>query len=303
MWQFRSDSSGKRLRATGATGTEQRAAVRGPVDRLQRTLVRGQLGLAGADDRDADSAARYRCRRDRRARAGRGGVESERGLAAAHREVHVREDARVEQRPVQVTAGIVDAVALAERIEVVALARVHAPRERERVADSAVIRDARCAAGGGQLGIEEADVELRIVDHEFGALHECQEFIRDVGECGLRREELVGDSVDREGPRLYLAVRPQVAMPVLSGRTPVPELDTADLDDAVTLGDFESGGFSVEDDLAHGSEGYQLAPGGAFLQLVDAPVREGVGALVLRVARMAAHPMPFDVVVRRERIE
>ena len=47
-------------------------------------------------------------------------------------------------------------------------------------------------------------------------------------------------------------------MPVPAGRAPVPELDAADLDDAVALGDFESGGFGVEDDLAHGSEGYQL---------------------------------------------
>ncbi len=66
---------------------------------------------------------------------------------------------------------------------------------------------------------------------------------------------------------------------------------------AVAVGKFESGGFGVEDDLAHGAKGYQLA------QFVDAAVRERVGALVLRMAGVAAHPVPLDVVRGSERIE
>ena len=163
----------------------------------------------GADDRYADRAARDAARpRPPSPAAGCAGLEPERGLAAAHREVHVREDARIEQRPVQVAAGVVDAVALAERVEAVALARVHAPRERERVADAAVIGDAASRVpAAASSAFEEADVELRVVDHELGAVHEGQELLRDLGERRLRREELVGDAVDREGARLDLAVR------------------------------------------------------------------------------------------------
>ena len=86
-------------------------------------------------------------RGDRRPGAGRAAVEAERRLAAAHRQVDVGEDARVEQRAVQVAAGVVDAVALAQRVEGVALAGVHASRELERVVDAAVVGDARRAAG------------------------------------------------------------------------------------------------------------------------------------------------------------
>ncbi len=49
----------------------------------------------------------------------------------------------------------------------------------------------RRAAGGGELRVEEADVELRVVDHELGAVDERQELLRDLGERRLGREELV----------------------------------------------------------------------------------------------------------------
>ncbi len=139
MRQFRSDSSGA-CSAYAPCRRHPRETARGPfdaaLDRLERALVRGQLRVARGDHRNVNARrARPDCRRHGALR--RAGVEAERGLAAAHREVHVREDARIEQRAVQVAAGIVHAVALAERVEVVALARVHAPRQRERVEHAA----------------------------------------------------------------------------------------------------------------------------------------------------------------------
>ncbi len=106
-----------------------------------------------------------------------------------------------------------------------------------------------------EFRVEEADVEVGVVDHEFGAFHEGEEFRRDVGERRLRGEELVGDAVHRERARVDFAVRLQVAMPVAAGRPAVHELDAADLDDAVTFRDLESGRFGVKDDLAHGTKG------------------------------------------------
>jgi hypothetical protein len=45
------------------------------------------------------------------------------------------------------------------------------------------------------------------------------------------------------------------------------EFDAADLDDPVSFGQFEAGGFGIKDDLTHGAEGYQLA------HFVDAAIR------------------------------
>ena len=47
-------------------------------------------------------------------------------------------------------------------------------------------------AGAFQLGVEEAQVELGIVDHELCIAQERQEFVGLVGEQGLVGEEFVG---------------------------------------------------------------------------------------------------------------
>ena len=60
-------------------------------------------------------------------------VERQRALPAGHGEIHVDENPGVEQRAVQFALGVVDAVALAERIETVALSGMQAARQRERV--------------------------------------------------------------------------------------------------------------------------------------------------------------------------
>ena len=60
-------------------------------------------------------------------------IERQGDLAAGHGQVDVREDAGIEQRAVQFAARVVDAVALAQRIQIVALPGMHLARERQRV--------------------------------------------------------------------------------------------------------------------------------------------------------------------------
>ncbi len=68
-------------------------------------------------------------------------VERQAHLPAGHRKIDVGEYLRVEQRPVQVALRIVDAVALGERVETVALPRMHPAREHERVEHAAAVAD------------------------------------------------------------------------------------------------------------------------------------------------------------------
>jgi hypothetical protein len=44
-------------------------------------------------------------------------VQGERALPARHRQIHIRQQLRVEQCAVQVAAGVVDTVAFAQRVE------------------------------------------------------------------------------------------------------------------------------------------------------------------------------------------
>src|SRR5690606_2489259 len=173
-------------------------------------------------------------------------VLEQRGLPAGHGQVHVGQDLGVEQRPVVGALGVVHAVAPAQRIEVALLPRVQTPGERERVGDRAHAGDAVDDQGalvlGGrlararELGVEEAHVELGVVDHELGAAHELEEIARDVREPRLVREELVGNAVhlDRRGVDLALGI--DVLVIGVAGEAAVHHLDTADLDDAVALG-------------------------------------------------------------------
>ena len=101
------------------------------------------------------------------------GLEHQRALAAGHRQIDVEQHLRVEQRAVQLALRVVDAIALAQRIEAVALAGVQLSRERQRVehrAEADTCRRRRPA--GAELRVEERDVEGRVVDDQLRAADE-----------------------------------------------------------------------------------------------------------------------------------
>ena len=179
-------------------------------------------------------------------------AEHQRRLAAGHREIDVQQDLRVEQRAVQLAMRVVDAVALAQRIEAVALARVHLARERQRVDHRAeVAHPARRTGQALQLRVEERDVERRVVNHQLRAVDELEQLVDDVREARLLREEFVGDAVHVLRGAVDQPVGSQVAMELAAGLAPIHQLDAADLDDAMSLLRLQPRGFGVEDDLAH----------------------------------------------------
>ena len=143
-------------------------------------------------------------------------------------------------------------VALAQRIEAVALARVHLARERQRVDHGAeVAHPARGARQALQLRVEERDVERRVVNDQLRAVDELEQLVDDLREARLLREELVGDAVHVLRGAVDRPVRAQVAMERAAGLAAIHQLDAADLDDAMSLLRLQPRGFGVEDDLAH----------------------------------------------------
>jgi len=134
----------------------------------------------------------------------------------------------------QVTVRVVDRVALAERVEAVALARVHLPRERQRVEYLAQVAHRAGRFGQPrQLCVEEGDVKRCVVDHELGPAHELDPLRGDVRKARLPGEELGGEAMHLQRARVDLAVRVQVAVEHAPGAPAVHDLDAADLDDAV----------------------------------------------------------------------
>ena len=163
--------------------------------------------------------------------------------------IDLGQDLGIDQRPVLDAARVVDAVALAERVERRRGSGMPAPREREGV-DHEFHADRRVAMGQ-QLGVDEPHVELGIVDDELGALHEGQELGGDEPEDAVLRQEARRQAVHREGILRHVPLRVDVAMEMRACAHGVDELDAGDLDQPVPLGGIEPGGLRIEDDLPH----------------------------------------------------
>src|SRR5690606_25046871 len=93
-------------------------------------------------------------------------------------------------------------------------------------------------------------------------------------------------------PFVDFPIRLQVDMEVAPGETPAHQFDAADLDDAVTIGNRHAGGFSIQYDATHAVPALY----GSTFGRDHAAVGEKIGALVARMAGMAAHPLPVDLV-------
>jgi len=91
--------------------------------------------------------------------------EAQSGLAFAQKlDVHAGEKQRIHQRAVLDALRVVDAVALAECIEAVGPGRMAAPRQSEGIHHAV---EAQGRTGDAlQLGVEEGDVEGRVVGDE-----------------------------------------------------------------------------------------------------------------------------------------
>ncbi len=109
------------------------------------------------------------------ARGVRFGAQREHGLSAGHRQIHFRQNARVEQGAVIVAMRIVDRVTLAQGIEVVALAGVHLARQRQGVEHPAYLVDLVRQRRARELGIQERHIEGSVVDDQLRIPHELQE--------------------------------------------------------------------------------------------------------------------------------
>src|SRR6185369_1044040 len=110
------------------------------------------------------------------------------------------------------------------RIERILLAGMHLARHGERIADAAHGLDAR-AADALQLGIEERDVERRVVDQELAAIDELEELVGDVHETRLVEEVLDREPVHLRRGQVDGALGVEEAVEMAAGGAPAEELE------------------------------------------------------------------------------
>src|ERR1700756_4891446 len=84
-----------------------------------------------------------------------------------------------------------------------------------------------------QLGINEADVEGGIVNHQRRIADKSDELLNRLGKQRLGREKFTGETGHGKGLRRHIALGIEIAMEGLARRHAVEDLDTADLHEAI----------------------------------------------------------------------
>ena len=103
-----------------------------------------------------------------------------------------------------------------------------------------------------QLGVQELEIELRVMDNQRRGADEFEKFLDDLREFGLSGQELRRQSVDRLCLRRHVALGVEVFLELPPARQAMQQLHAPDFDDPVTGVRVEAGGLGIEDDLTHG---------------------------------------------------
>ena len=112
-----------------------------------------------------------------------------------------------------------------------------------------------------QFGIEEGEVEPRIMRHQRRIADEVEQFVRNVAEQRLVRQERGRQPVHGFRAGGHVAFRIVIGVIGRAGGHEIEQFDTAYFDHPVAGPWIQPGGFGVEDDLAHWPD-YRTRAGG-----------------------------------------
>src|SRR5579859_8167676 len=134
---------------------------------------------------------------------------------------------------------VVDAVALAERVEAVALAWMTLACERQRVDDRTerAQQDRILALEQREFALEKGNVESGVVNDQLAAANEGQQLTGDVGEFRLLGQPLARQPVHGQRAIFDIALRIEETVEIAAGGAAIEQFDAADLDDAMTIVD------------------------------------------------------------------
>lgn len=170
---------------------------------------------------------------------------------------------------------VVDLEPAAQRVEVGLGAGKPSPCDGHRV-DRALPRQRR-EAEPPDLGIHEPHVEVGVMDDEGVVADEFQEIAHHFGEYRMAGQEFGRQAMNGEGLGRHVALGIDVSVEVTAGRQMVDQLDTADLDDAMTGRRIEARRFRIKDDFAH-------APAAAFGRGGHLPPRQPRSMVTIRAS-------------------
>ena len=200
----------------------------------------------------------------------------------------------------QLAMRVVYFIALAKRVQTVALARMHTAGKCQGVQHAAHRCNGSALLESGvdtrELRIEECHIESRVVDYQLRTPDECKKLFGNFSEARLACKIGSRNAVHCKRALVDIPLGIEVAMEAPARSAAIDQLDAADLDDAMPELGLESRGLGIQNDLSHGAASLQK-------QSVDRLIREQVGPLVARHAGVPGNPAPLDLVSGGELVE
>jgi hypothetical protein len=124
-----------------------------------------------------------------------------------------------------------------------------AAREQQGI-DETISGDQRLAAAL-ELGVEEGEIERRVMDDERRIANELEQLLGHLGKARLVLEEIGRQAVHRKGLGRHVTLGIDVAMERQPGGYAVEQLDAADLDHPMPLKGIETRGLGIQNDFPH----------------------------------------------------
>ena len=159
----------------------------------------------------------------------------------------------------QGAVGVRDAIALAQGVEVIALARMRFFRHHEGVGHSGNLFAKTRQLQPCQLGIQKRQIKRRVVNDDLGAADKFDQFARHLGEPWFVRQKLARQSVHLERRFVAVALRIQVVVKIVAGEPAVHQFDATDLNHAMAMRRVKASRFGIQNDLPHRHELYASA--------------------------------------------
>ena len=147
------------------------------------------------------------------------------------------------------SGAVVDFIAFAQRIQGVLAAGVQLARHRQRVGHLAQLGNQRLL-DAGQLGIQKAHVERRVVNDQLSATDVLQEIVGDFGKLGFVFKVLEADAMHLGGALIDFALGMNAFVESIARDPTADHFHAGDLDDAMPLSRIEAGGLGIENDQA-----------------------------------------------------
>ena len=148
------------------------------------------------------------------------------------------------------STGVINLVSLTQGVKIIPLPRVLVTCHLQRIYHTTnTVERADSGLKSIQFGVDKAHIKGRVVDHQLCTTHKFDKLLCDLTKDRFAGQKFLSYTVHFQRASIDIPFGLDVLMVVAAGDAPVDELNATNLDNAMTLIDFESRGFRVEHDL------------------------------------------------------